>query len=332
MNSSILKRLFKAIGSNDQESLNNLAQSIIASEKKVGHNKLASELEKIITPRSLDELIQKKMMGEISSKAGLTVLPKNSRDDADLTTLIGRTELRHHMVLSQEVESKFFSIEKEYLASKRLQAHNLEPRKKFLVYGPPGCGKTLSAERLAWNVGLPLIKVRFDSIISSYFGDTSSNLRKVFDLANDYPCVLLLDECDIVAKSRLNNLDIGETSRIVNMLLLLLDEYDAKGILLATTNLEDTLDPAIYRRFDSIIEMPKPSIFEIEKVLKMTLSNIPISEKIVWSELAKSLDNYSYSNVVKIATTAAKNSILDDKKVLTQLYIEKAIKDFKVFH
>jgi SpoVK/Ycf46/Vps4 family AAA+-type ATPase len=130
----------------------------------------------------------------------------------------------------------------------------------------------------------------------------------------------------------MNNLDIGETSRIVNMLLLLLDEYNAKGILLATTNLEDALDPAIYRRFDSIIEMPKPGVSEIEKILRMTLSNIPSSEKINWIKLSDSLADYSYSNVVKIATTAAKNSILDDKKTLSQSYIEQAIKEFKVFH
>lgn len=331
MNSSLLKRLFKAIEMKDQESLSNLAKTIIDNEKRVGHSKLASDLEKIMIPKSIEDIIQKKINKEIFSKNGLTLLPKNSRDKEELTTLISRNELRHHMVLSVDVEKKLFSIEKEFLARKRLQNHNLEPRKKFLLYGPPGCGKTMSAERLAWNVGLPLVKVRFDSIISSYFGETSSNLRKVFDLAVDYPCVLLLDECDIIAKTRLNSMDIGETSRIVNMLLLLLDEYNGEGILLATTNLEEALDPAIYRRFDSIIEMPKPGLNEISKLLQITLSNIPTSKSINWKKIANTLTKHSYSNIVKIATTSAKNSILDNNELLSQRYIESAIEEFKLF-
>ena len=92
----------------------------------------------------------------------------------------------------------------------------------------------MGAKRLAWNVGLPLLKVRFDALISSYFGESASNLRSVFETAKERPCVLLLDECDFIARSRTNTKDIGEASRIVNSLLTLMEEYDAPGLLIAT--------------------------------------------------------------------------------------------------
>lgn len=96
----------------------------------------------------------------------------------------------------------------------------MKPKKKILLHGAPGCGKTLSAERIAWNLGLPLLKVRFDSLISSYFGESASNLRLVFDYCKKEPVVLLLDECDFIAKSRIATQDVGEVPRIVNMLLV----------------------------------------------------------------------------------------------------------------
>ena len=100
----------------------------------------------------------------------------------------------------------------------------LRPRKTILLYGPPGCGKSLGAKRIAWNTGLPLMKVRFDALISSYLGSPAANLRAVFDAAKERPCVLLLDECDFIARSRVASKDIGEVARIVNTLLQLMED------------------------------------------------------------------------------------------------------------
>ena len=136
------------------------------------------------------------------------------RTDSQLMSYIPKGQLKHHMILPNEVEERLLSIEQEYVARERLKKFNLVPKRKILLYGPPGCGKTLSAERIAWNLGLPLLKVRFDSLLSSYFGESASNLRMVFDYCKSEPVVLLLDECDFIAKFCVTMQDVGEVPRM----------------------------------------------------------------------------------------------------------------------
>lgn len=138
----------------------------------------------------------------------------------------------------------------------------------------------MSAERIAWNLGLPLLKVRFDSLLSSYFGESASNLRMVFDYCKNEPVVLLLDECDFIAKSRTTAQDVGEVPRIVNMLLTLLDEYDAPGLVIATTNLKVSLDEALFRRFDdAFIKSPSFHICVKSRFMAYSLYTFVVGRK-----------------------------------------------------
>jgi len=235
------------------------------------------------------------------------------------------------MILPNEVEERLLSIEQEYVARERLKKFNLVPKRKILLYGPPGCGKTLSAERIAWNLGLPLLKVRFDSLLSSYFGESASNLRMVFDYCKSEPVVLLLDECDFIAKSRITTQDVGEAPRIVNMLLTLLDEYDAPGLVLATTNLKVSLDEALFRRFDDVIEMPMPGKSERKRLLEMTLSAIPVSPDVDMDEISNQLDGYSAANIVLIAQRAAKIGVLAGCKKVCNEHFVKALEESSKF-
>ena len=229
------------------------------------------------------------------------------------------------------VEERLLSIEQEYVARERLKKFNLVPKRKILLYGPPGCGKTLSAERIAWNLGIPLLKVRFDSLLSSYFGESASNLRMVFDYCKSEPVVLLLDECDFIAKSRITTQDVGEAPRIVNMLLTLLDEYDAPGLVLATTNLKVSLDEALFRRFDDVIEMPMPGKSERKRLLEMTLSAIPASPDVDMDQISNQLDGYSAANIVLIAQRAAKIGVLAGHKKVCNEHFVKALEESSKF-
>jgi len=233
------------------------------------------------------------------------------------------------MVLPLEIEERFARIEKEYAARERLGAYGLKNRKTILLYGPPGCGKSLGAKRLAWNTGLPLLKVRFDALISSYFGESAINLRSVFEAAKERPSVLLLDECDFIARSRTNSRDIGEASRIVNSLLQLMEEYDAPGILVATTNIEDSLDTALFRRFDDVFQVPPPGPDEIDKLLKTTLSAVKCSDSIDWPSIVKRLQGESAAMTVKAAKDAAKASVLNGEKIVTERLLVRAIRELK---
>ncbi|HMO84090.1 MAG TPA: ATP-binding protein, partial [Lacipirellulaceae bacterium] len=190
-------------------------------------------------------------------------------------------------------------------------------------------GKSLGAKRLSWNTGLPLMKVRFDALISSYFGESASNLRSIFAAAKERPCVLLLDECDSIARSRESAKDIGEASRIVNSLLQLMEEYDAPGLLVATTNVERSLDPALFRRFDDVFLVPPPGPTEIERLLRMTLSAVTLDEKIDWARLTASLAGHSAAMAVKAAQDAAKVAVLAGRKIVTESHLQTSVAELR---
>jgi len=233
------------------------------------------------------------------------------------------------MVLPEQTEARFARIEAEFAARDRLAAFGLKPRKTILLYGPPGCGKSLGAKRLAWNTGLPLLKVRFDVLISSYFGESAANLRSVFTAAKERPCVLLLDECDFIARSRVNSKDIGEASRIVNALLQLMEEYDAPGLLVATTNIESSLDPALFRRFDDVFQVPLPGTHEIEELLRLTLSGVQFESQMPWEQFAGQLAGASAATVVKAAQDAAKAAVLVGRHSVTQAQIDQSVAELQ---
>lgn len=326
MNAKLLNKLFQSIASNDTHMLNQIAKTIIEEEKKKGHENLAKQLENTIN--NVNTTIKSseiESIDKVTNVSGMTTLPVSRRHNQALATIIDRDKLKHHMVLAPELERRFDKIEREYSAKERLTKHGLKPRSRILLFGSPGCGKTLGAERIAWNLGLPLMKVKFDAIISSYFGESSANLRSIFEASTETPCVLLLDECDFIAKSRMIGQDVGEIPRIVNMLLMLLDEYDAPGILIATTNLEQSLDKALFRRFDEVIEITRPTEREIKILFETTLSSFKIAKGINWDAIVEKVKGNSSANIVQIAENAAKSSILEGAANVMQEHIEVAI-------
>ncbi|MBZ2186187.1 MAG: ATP-binding protein [Bryobacter sp.] len=331
MNADILKRVVRAIADGSLGDLDRLAGKMVEAERKTGHTKLAEQLEAILKqPR-------KRTNGHSHGNGGVATdsdrslkeLPLSRRHGESLATLFASASLEHHMVLSPSTEERFARIEAEYAARDRLGTFGLRPRKTILLYGPPGCGKSLGAKRLAWNTGLPLMKVRFDALISSYFGESATNLRSIFIAAKERPCVLLLDECDFIARSRVSSRDIGEASRIVNSLLQLMEDYDAPGLLVATTNIESSLDSALFRRFDDVFLVPPPGPDEIERLLRMTLSAVKLAEPIAWERIVANLSGSSAAMIVKAAQDAAKAAVLGGQKLLTEGCLQQAVAELR---
>jgi SpoVK/Ycf46/Vps4 family AAA+-type ATPase len=310
MNQALLTRLFKSIEGDNNSPLIKIAYSIIEEEKKKGHNNLAEKLNSILQ-KGVSNSNNFKSVLKVTREGDFKV-PLDRRYRLPLAIHVEHEYLRHDMVLSQRVESKILRIEKEYLARERLAHHGLKPRKKILLHGSSGCGKSMAAERIAWDLGLPFYKVRFDTIISSYLGESASNLQKLFESINEYPCVLLLDEFDIIGKQRnTQSNDVGEIHRIVNILLGLLEEYEGEGILIATTNLEGVIDKALFRRFDDFIELPKPTEKEIVKLLNVSFSALKLNSQVNLVHYSKKMIGMSYAIIVKIANDAAKKAIIN---------------------
>lgn len=321
MNTALLKRLFSAIHTGAPNDVEALCRRIVEEERKRGHSNVAEDLQQILDGKQ-------RPAPSARGPAALAALPVNKRDSAPLIHVVPHDHLRHHMVLSEAVEARFRRIEKEFAAHHRLAIHGLKPSRRILFYGPPGCGKSLGAERLAWATGLPLHKVRFDTLLSSFFGETLSNLRRIFDQIGSSPSALFLDECDTLARSRTERNDVGEINRITNALLELLDTYPGDGLVIAATNLDSALDTAFFRRFDEVIKIPLPSTSEVARLLKTTLSAMRTEKNIDWFATARQLDGMSSSEVVQIAQTAAKRCVMEGNKTVRKAHLSEAINEY----
>jgi ATP-dependent 26S proteasome regulatory subunit len=340
----LLERVFRAIATDDEVAVDKLLDTIVREERKKGHIILADRLENITKSKTKShsrpsgrttplDSAQGKPASNVAPTASatnlqaLTELPNSKRSQLPLLTVIPREQLRHHTILPAAVEQRFKRIEREYAARDRLAHHGFHYKQKILLYGLPGCGKTMSAERLAWNTGLPLLKVRFDTMVSSYLGETATNLREIFEVASKNPCLLFLDECDSLAKSREDNNEVGEMKRVVNTFLQILDEYNtSSGLLVAATNLDKSLDMAVWRRFDDAIEVPKPTAIELEALLKQTL--ITMSKgSIEWHSIVAKMQGFSAAQAVRVAQDAAKRAILDREELVIPEHLEAAIQE-----
>lgn len=171
-------------------------------------------------------------------------------------------------------------------------------------------------------------------ILSSFLGDSAKNLRKVFEEVNETPCLLFIDECDSILRTREDNQDVGEIKRIVNTFLQILDEYNpAIGLIVMATNLTKCLDSAVWRRFDEVIELPTPTKREIQLLFVHTLkASFPKiqTEDLYWDVLLAEAEGFSAAQIVRVAQNAAKAAILQHQlKTVTQSLLIDAIQEIK---
>ena len=330
MHQDLLVRLFKSIEGEHSDDIVKVAESIIEDEQKKGHGKLAERL-KLILNKNIKT--NQSFKSELRNIFGSSIMiPTDKRSNIPLATEISRDGLRHEMILSEEVEEKIARIEKEFLARERLAHYGLQPRRRILFHGYPGCGKSMSAERIAWNIGLPFLKVKFEAVVSSYLGESASNLSKLFETIKTFPCVLLLDEFDFIAKSRDGKQDVGEMHRVVNILLNVLEDFNGPGLIIATTNLEGAIDKAIFRRFDDIIELPKPGKTQILCILKSTLASMKSDKDLNWEQVAERLKDFSSALVVKVAMDAAKLSVIHGDGVIKNVFFEQSMTENQLYN
>jgi SpoVK/Ycf46/Vps4 family AAA+-type ATPase len=259
---------------------------------------------------------------------GTPLIPLKLARDTRFSYLVEAIEpkrTRSQLVLSPHNIRTFIGLMQEFRGGELIRRHGLEVRSKLLFCGPPGCGKTLTAEVFANELGLPLIVARLDAIISSFLGETATNIRKVFEAAAEQPCVLFLDEFDALARARADGSEHNELRRVVNSLLMLIDRYKGRGFLVAATNLEEALDPAIWRRFDEVIVFELPSRREIKKLVELKLKNFPTEFSI--SERIEELKGMSYADIERICENAIKGSILKKSKSLIESEFNFAIRE-----
>ncbi|WP_018885872.1 AAA family ATPase [Paenibacillus massiliensis] len=198
---------------------------------------------------------------------------------------------------------------------------------KIVMFGPPGTGKTLTAFYIAARLQIPLMLVRLDAIIHSHLGETASNVRKIFDYASTTPCVLFLDEFDAIARTRDNNDEVKEMSRVVNTLLQCLDEFESNSVFMAATNLEEQLDHAIWRRFDTKMTYSMPDDRSRNEFVRLHMDQFA-QEVYVQEEASQVLQGCSFADMEQIILKAKRKAIIEDTP-LSILHIKHAFAEYK---
>ena len=188
--------------------------------------------------------------------------------------------------------------------------HNLTPANRMLLCGPPGCGKTMTAYAIAHELQIPVAYVRLDGLVSSYLGQTSTNLRKVFDAVRDKHIILFLDEFDAIAKKRDDSNELGELKRVVTTLLQNFDNMPLNVFLIAATNHEQLLDPAIWRRFNVTIQLGLPDVDNRKKLIEKWFQEFDISGKFNYRTLASISEGLSCANILEWAKACGKENVL----------------------
>lgn len=309
----LLKKLLGSYGREDE--FRTTAEQIILEEENKKNVILAKTLR-----RALD--------GSVSNHApikGLTPLLPISDPASEFIERIEPSATHKDISLSTDNVRVFQGLLKEYRCGEEIRKRGLPVRSKLLFCGPPGCGKTLCAEVFASELGLPLYVVKLDKLISSYLGETATNIRKIFEFARKRPCVLFLDEFDALARSRGDSSEHNELRRVVNSLLLYIDRMQPRGFMVAATNLDKSLDSAIWRRFDEVLWFEKPTAPLIAHYLKLKFKNTPTDFSLL--EHAASFDGFSYAEIERVCVMAMKWAIINDHKRVLEADFSLALSD-----
>jgi len=319
-----IKAMVHSYGENDNARFFSVAMQVAANEAKKGNHEFANELQKLIEnakERNTSDLQVGRMVSIAAPRGELADL---------LTAYYPQTRL-NDMVLSAKLLHRLNRILEEQRHLDRLKTHDLHPRQRLLLVGPPGCGKTLTASALAGELGLPLLVVRLEGLITKYMGETSAKLRLVFDAVERTRAVYLFDEFDSIGFERGRGSDVGEIRRILNSFLMFMERQTGASLLIAATNHAHSLDHALFRRFDDLLEFTLPSHPLIVKTLKQRLVNVAVPKNFPWNKVADAANGMSYAEIVKSCNEAVKQMLLNGYAKFTPNSLLLAVQERRAF-
>lgn len=240
-------------------------ESLADSEEKAGNGGVARQLRQVQKNYNPDK-------NGFSFKAINKLIPL--KDGINLCDLKQPTIKLNDVICSDEIQTVIKTIVTEYQNREKFKEYGLPVSNRLILSGPPGVGKTWTGMAIAGELGLDVLYARWDAMVSSYLGSTGKNIRSVFEVAEKQPIVLFLDEFDTIGKSRGDEKEVGELSRVVTTLLQNIDIFPENSILIAATNHGQLLDSAIWRRF-TVVEMGLPDMAERVRLIKYYASGKP---------------------------------------------------------
>jgi len=311
-----LKALLRSYSEADGEQFLSVAMQIAAHAAKTGKPKLADELKGLV-----QDVRRKQKAQKIGGSVPI------ARPTGEMAGLLAVTYPKVHlseMVLSPEIRKHLEKVIREYRQQSRLREHGLAPRRKLLLVGPPGCGKTMTSRALAGELKLPHFAVQLHALITKFMGETATKLHAIFEAMQKTRGVYLFDEFDAIGSERVAGNDVGEIRRVLNSFLQFLEQDDSDSVIVAATNLASMLDEALFRRFDEAIRYERPNRGEIEELIRNRLARFEISNDVVRS-VSDFAIGLSHADICQASDDAAKEAVLEDRKHIELVVLRDAI-------
>lgn len=303
-NAKQILSMLRSRADGDEERFLSIALQVAAAEARQGHRTNAEEL------RSAVDAIR----AQRGDSPGVPVAFAQPRGELGSVLDLRDPQIRlSNIVLSPAITERLDKVVLQQQKRSWLREHNKAPVRRLLFAGPPGSGKTMSAEGLAGELRLPLFVVRLDSLITRYMGDTAAKLRLVFDETLQKRGVYLFDEFDAVGGHRNATNDVAEMRRVLNSFLQFMEEPSTTdSVIVAATNHPELLDKALQRRFDEVLMFELPSAEQVREVIKSNLKPLKYP-RIAWKSVAKSSEGLSQSEIARAAEEAVKEAILSER-------------------
>jgi SpoVK/Ycf46/Vps4 family AAA+-type ATPase len=316
MKSELILRLIDSHCTGSEDSFKKALQNLADDEENKGNLSLARSIRGAysVDKRRNMAFEASSPLSEMTFSAQNVPLPPKDRDSA--LELVEILEPKVHLAdvaLPPKITNMLHQIIEEQKQAQNLLTKGVVPTNRLLFCGPPGCGKTLTANALAAEIGIPVAYVKLDGLVSSYLGQTGTNIRKIFEYVKNKRIMLFLDEFDAIAKKRDDAHELGELKRVVTTFLQNMDSMSTNVFLVAATNHHHLLDPAIWRRFNVSILLENPKLEQrktiIEKFLNETLADCQINVK----TLVVLTEGWSGADICNFLEALARYCIMQNK-------------------
>jgi len=297
-----IKSLISSYANEDRERFFAVALQVAAHEAKQGHSSLAHEIRELVDK---EKRAQHKSLKVVPFPQDLKGLVITETPDVSMGKL----------VITPAIEQRIRRVIEEYFQQSKLKAHGFDPRRKLLLVGSPGTGKTLTAKVLAHELHLPLHIIQVDRLVTKFMGETSAKLRQIFDLMRQEKAVYFFDEFDAIGGERTLENDVGEMRRVLNAFLQFIEQDQSDSLIIAATNNPKLLDHALFRRFDDVLHYEQPGKEERLQLMKNILASFSNS-RFSWTKLVSASEGLSHAEIDQACRDAVKLAILSDQKTV----------------
>ena len=292
-----IRNLIKAHLDHDNERFKTVVLQIAAYETKHGHDSFAREL--------------KQSAEKVGSNKN-SVLRLNNQNDMLVMTI--PSDRLSDLIVSKGTYERINRILTEYRNRNKLLKYGFSNRRKVLIEGQPGTGKTFTASVIASELDLPLYTVQMDKVVTKFMGETSTKLRQIFDAVATNTGVYFFDEFDAIGADRSLDNEVGEARRILNSFLQFIEQDSSESIIIAATNNQKLLDQALFRRFDDVLHYSMPTLEEIQQLFELKLS-VYDNHFSATPSLIQKASGLSHAEIIRVCDDAIKNSILTNSSI-----------------